>query len=69
LAIDMLRRPQVVRSGQRVRVVVEGSGFQVSQEGIAQNNAHAGETVKVKLDQKRFVQGTAQADGTIQVRP
>jgi flagella basal body P-ring formation protein FlgA len=52
-----------------VRVVVEGSGFQVSQEGIAQNNAHAGETVKVKLDQKRFVQGTAQADGTIQVRP
>jgi flagella basal body P-ring formation protein FlgA len=69
LAIDMLRRPQVVRSGQRVRVVVEGSGFQISQEGIAQNNAHAGEIVKVKLDQKHFVQGTAQADGTIEVRP
>lgn len=69
LVIDMLRRPQVVRSGQRVRIVIEGSGFQVSQEGIAQNNAHAGETVKVKLDNKRFVQGVAQANGTVQVRP
>jgi len=69
LVIDMLRRPQVVRSGQRVRIVIEGSGFQVSQEGIAQNNAHTGETVKVKLDNKRYVQGTAQANGTVQVSP
>lgn len=69
LQIDMLRRPQVVRSGQRVRIVVEGAGFQISQEGIAQNSAHAGESVKVRLADKRFVQGTAQADGTVEVRP
>lgn len=69
LQIDMLRRPQVVRSGQRVRVLVSGTGFQVSQEGIAQNSAHAGENVKVKLADRRFVQGTAQADGSVRVNP
>jgi flagella basal body P-ring formation protein FlgA len=69
LQIDMLRRPQVVRAGQRVRVVVAGAGFQVSQEGLAQNSAHAGDAVKVKLGDKRFVQGTAQADGSVRVLP
>lgn len=69
LQMDMLRRPQAIRSGQRVRILVEGTGFQVSQEGIAQNSAHVGESVKVKLADKRFVQGTAQADGSVRVRP
>jgi len=69
LQVDMLRRPRVVHSGQRVRVVVEGAGFEISQEGLAQNSAHPGEAVKVKLGDHRFVQGTAQADGSVRVSP
>lgn len=69
LQTDMLVQARVVRAGQRVRLLVVGAGFQVSREGIAQNNAHAGEPVKVKLEDKRIVQGTAASDGSVRVSP
>jgi flagella basal body P-ring formation protein FlgA len=69
IRIDMLHRPPLVRAGQRVRILVEAPGFLVGQEGIAQHQAAAGETVRLKTAQGRIVQGTVQADGTVRVQP
>lgn len=67
LQVDLLRRPLVVRAGQRVRVLAVGQGFEIGQDGVAQGNAAVGEGVKVKLQNKRLVQGVAQADGTVRI--
>lgn len=68
LAAWLARHP-VVTAGQRVRVVVEGAGFSVTQEGQALNAALAGATVRVKTTSGRIVHGTAQDDGSVRVRP
>lgn len=69
ITIDMLRILPTIRPGQRVRIVVEGQGFQISQEGIAQSQAGIGEALRLKIASGRFVQGTVQPDGTVRVRP
>lgn len=61
--------PPVINAGQRVRLVVEGVGFAISHEGHALNSAAAGAPVRVKIRNGRIVQGIAQADGNVQVRP
>lgn len=69
LRMDMLRRPPAIRSGQKVRLVVQGAGFTATQEGTAQQTVAAGETVRVRLANGRIVQGVAKADGSVQVTP
>lgn len=65
---DMLRLPQAVRQGQNVKVVGAGEGFTVANEGRALNAAAAGEAVRVRLGNGQVVSGTAQADGSVEVR-
>lgn len=67
--VDMVRRHPVIRAGQKVLVRVEGAGFQVSQHGIAQEQAAAGESVRLKTVSGRVIQGVAQDDGSVRVRP
>jgi flagella basal body P-ring formation protein FlgA len=67
ITLDLLKRRQLVRPNQRVRLLAEGAGFQVSQEGIAQNAAYMGETVRVKMPSGRIIQGVAEADGSVRV--
>lgn len=67
--IDMVRRLPLIRAGQRVRVLVEAPGFQISQEGIAQQQAGIGETIRLKTAQGRIIQGVVQPDGTVRVQP
>lgn len=69
LTADRLVRSQTVRAGQRVEIWLSGSGFQVTQEGVALNGAKAGETVRVRTDSGKIVQGEARADGRVLVRP
>lgn len=69
LTADRLMRSQTVRAGQRVKIWVSGSGFQITQEGVALNGAKAGETVRVRTDSGKLVQGQASADGRVLVRP
>jgi flagella basal body P-ring formation protein FlgA len=66
---DWIIRPRVIGPGQAVRVVVEGAGFTVNQEGTAQGSATAGERVRVKTRSGRYVQGVAQEDGSVLIRP
>ncbi len=64
-----LRQPDVIRSGQKVRVTVAGSGFDVSQEGTALGNAAHGQRVKVKMPSGRIIQGVATREGNVAVDP
>lgn len=64
---DMLRRPPLVKAGQRVRIRADGPGFQVSQEGVAQQAGALGETIRLKTANGRILQGQVEADGSIRL--
>jgi flagella basal body P-ring formation protein FlgA len=67
LRATMLSQPLVVRQGQNVKVVATGTGFQVSSEGRALNNAASGQVVQVRLSSGEVVRGVARRDGTVGV--
>ncbi len=69
ISVDRLRREPIIRSGQRVRIVAGGTGFEIGQDGIAQQQAAVGDSVRLKTMAGRVVQGIAQADGTVRVQP
>jgi len=69
---QVLRRDQLavdwaVLQGQSVRMVSNGPGFSVSSEGVAINNAAAGQVVQVRTASGQTVRGIAQADGSVDV--
>lgn len=69
LRADMLRRPPAIKAGQRVRLVAEGPGFRIGQEGVAQQTGAVGDIVRVKTANGRIVSGTVEADGTVRAHP
>ncbi|MEO1767587.1 flagellar basal body P-ring formation chaperone FlgA [Thiobacter aerophilum] len=64
---DMLRAPLVIRQGQIVKLIAQGSGFSVSAEGRALNNASAGQSVQVRTASGQTVSGVARPDGSVEV--
>lgn len=66
---DMLRRPPLIKAGQRVPMRVEGPGYRISQEGIAQQPGALGENIRLKTANGRIVEGTVAADGSVRVGP
>lgn len=69
LTIDMLRAATLIKAGQRVLIQSDGPGFQVTQEGVAQQQAGAGDLLRLKLSSGRYVQGVVRNDGTIYIKP
>ena len=69
LRASFLRITPVVQQGQTVRVIVQGRGFSVSDEGRALGNAGNGQTVQVRLSSGRVVSGVARADGLVELGP
>lgn len=67
LRAEMLRAAQVVRSGQRVKVVVQGSGFSVSHEGQTLNGGGEGERIRVRMPNNQVIEGQARSDGSVLV--
>ncbi|MBK7900800.1 MAG: flagellar basal body P-ring formation protein FlgA [Azonexus sp.] len=67
LRSQQVQAPLVIRQGQTVRVISRGSGFAVSAEGRAVNDAAAGQLVRVRLSEKQVVSGTATADGSVEL--
>lgn len=65
---DMLRAPYTVIRGQSVQLQVLGSGFRVSAEGQALNNAAEGETTSARAASGQIVSGVVRG-GAIQVSP
>ena len=68
LTTDMVRRPELIRRGQRVRVVADGRGFSITTHGQALNAAAQGQSVRVKTDAGRVVTGTGTAENTVTLR-
>ncbi|HEX8964542.1 MAG TPA: flagellar basal body P-ring formation chaperone FlgA [Rhodocyclaceae bacterium] len=64
---DMLRQALAIQQGQSVKVVSNGPGFQVTNEGRALNGAAEGQTVQVRLATGQVVSGTARNGGYVEV--
>lgn len=64
---DMLRQPVVVQQNQTVKVISQGPGFQVSNEGRALTNGLEGQVVQVRLANGQVVSGLARSGGIVEV--
>lgn len=64
-----LQRPLLVRQGQTVRIVIRNPAFTVSSEGMALANGYPGDRVRVKNPAGKVIQGTATAEGIVDVSP
>lgn len=67
LRSDQLLAPLVVRQGMSVRLISRGSGFAVSAEGKAINNAAEGQLVQVRMNSGQTLSGIARADGSVEI--
>lgn len=67
LRSDQLIAPWAVQVGQSVRTISRGSGFSVSSEGKALNNAIEGQMVQVRASSGQIVSGIARAGGIVEV--
>ena len=65
---DQLMAPLVIRQGQSVRVISQGSGFSASAEGKSLNHASTGQVTQVRMTNGQTVSGIAQADGSVLIR-
>lgn len=64
---SMVRAPSVFAAGAQVRVVVQGPGYAVTSTGQAVSNGAVGQTVRIKMDNGRLINGIVTEDGTINV--
>ena len=67
LRSDFLLAPWAVQQGQSVRLVSKGSGFSVSSEGKALNNASDGQVVQVRAASGQTISGIARPGGMVEV--
>lgn len=65
---DMFRPPYVVTQGQSVQLLSEGQGFKLRTEGIAMNNAAAGQPAQVKVTSGQIISGIAKSDGIVEIQ-
>ena len=64
---DVLRTDRVVQQGQMVRLVSTGSGFRVSAEGRALNNAQEGQVAQARTSNGQVISGIAKSGGIVEV--
>ncbi|SAL49504.1 flagellar basal body P-ring biosynthesis protein FlgA [Caballeronia peredens] len=67
LRTDMLRAATSVSIGQNVHVVTGGTGFTISVEGSAMNNAAPGQQVRVKTAGGQIITGIVKDSQTVEV--
>ena len=60
-----LRRPQLVKRGQRVVVEIRGTGFRVSREAQAMEAGGQGESVRVRLDDREILRARVTGRGRL----
>lgn len=69
LRATMMSAPIVIQSGRPVKVVVQGAGFSVANQGTALGSARAGQAIRVRLASGKVVSGTATQHGEVIIRP
>ncbi|OIQ82012.1 flagella basal body P-ring formation protein FlgA precursor [mine drainage metagenome] len=67
LRTEMLRIANIIQQGQTVRLVAQGTGFRVSSEGTAMNNARPGQVVSIKTRSGQIIKGIAVSEGVVEV--
>lgn len=67
LRAEMLMAPLVVQQGQTVKIMSRGSGFSVTSEGRAMNNAAEGQIAQARLANGQTVSGIARPGGIIEI--
>lgn len=67
LRAELLRAAQIIRQGQQVKLVAQGSGFRVTSEGLAMGNAAAGQVIAVKTRSGQIIKGIARSEGVVEV--
>ena len=67
LRSDQLVTPWTIQLGQNVKTVTRGTGFSVSSEGKALNNALEGQVVQVRTASGQTVSGIARAGGVVEI--
>jgi len=67
LRSDQLIAPWAVIQGQNVKTISQGTGFSVSSEGKALNNAVEGQVVQVRTPSGQTVSGIARPGGIVEV--
>ena len=67
MRMDMLRAPLIIRTGQPVRLVSKGKGFQVTAQGVALGEASEGQSVQVRTSSGRVVSGIARPGPYVEV--
>ncbi|MDT8363611.1 MAG: flagellar basal body P-ring formation chaperone FlgA [Nitrosomonas sp.] len=63
-----LRAPHVIMRGQKVQLIMTGTGFSVSTEGSALTDAATGELVQIRNQAGRVISGLARQDGRVEIR-
>lgn len=63
----MVRPAQLFKVGAPVKLIVTGSGFQVTSSGQALTGGGIGQVVRVRMDNGRIVSGTVNAQGDVVV--
>jgi len=68
LTRDMLRAPLILQQGQSVLLQSSGSGFMVTAQGKALNNAYEGQVAQVRTASGLTVSGLARPGGIVEIR-
>ena len=70
LTYDMLEPELVIRRGQAVVLLARTSEFEIRSDGLAMQDARAGDRVRVQnLTSRRVVEGIAATDASVSVQP
>lgn len=65
ITVSMLRPPWRIKTGQNVKVIARGKGFNATGEGRAMNNAIASQSVRVRMGNGQIVSGFVDRDDNI----
>ncbi|KAB2838250.1 MAG: flagellar basal body P-ring formation protein FlgA [Burkholderiales bacterium] len=64
---EWVRAPQAVKQGQAVKLVAQGRGFRLTNEGVAVSSALEGQVAQVRLASGQTVRGVARSAGVVEV--
>ncbi len=67
LRADLLAAPWLIQQGQNVKLVTTGTGFSVSNDGKALNNAVEGQVAQVRTASGQVISGIARGPGLVEV--
>ncbi|RJS95175.1 flagellar basal body P-ring formation chaperone FlgA [Salinisphaera sp. Q1T1-3] len=69
IVANMLTAPDLIRRGERVKIVSRGPGFSITTRGRALDNAAAGTSLRVRTDNGTVISGIPRSAGVVVISP